>query len=1189
MVKTEDEMYDVSKYTETELFGILDLTGNPTDRELEAKILFLIKKYGTIQNDSGRKLSRFFRDIFDHFFESEEEEDGEGDEYYNDSIQITETYTNLNTSVADLIVQGSASVGNTNADAGTAGTAYTSSNGNVISGALTTANLNQTVDGNIVASQLSNIVNSLEKIPQNQNNIGLTRALDYSKDTLNPLLKQTVKRIISVDSQYREDHSTLSTDFTFNLSDPLKDVVSLKLYSIQIPYTWWTINANYGSNLIYLKGNSPGIDTGDYDISINITPGNYSPNDLVTTINNSLSLALLSQPDTSFGTTQINYNSNTSLCTFNLDIKKAYNESNYYLYFPNWTRPSEQTHNSIPSFLGFNSPVYYPFNIESAHILDLTTSNSASPTGSDYTNATYYIDNTNNYFTVLTYDGPTDYVSSTSTIDTSYQIFLSNDVVGIATRNQIVTDLSNQLATNNYLQGSSIVRTDILDPTLSDVSHSYYSLNVKLNRNTTNPRYNVKYVIIFPDETSITQNTSHKAVWTGTRSCFCFSNLINQPNNVVSEFSPVSDLSKNITFPQPLSIYLHCTNPDFINPINDYNISIPTNVQGYTYSSFISQINNSLVQVNNNTKTARNITGDFNLSTSIAYIDASSQINLQFDINKTFNQDMYMVDLSQSFLHLTMNLGQSYQDLSSTNVFQSSFNVSSSYKLTGTSLLCVTPSYMANGGNIQEAPYSVPLPNTVNSYTDSYGYYPSYQNLQNAINQQFSVFTYNGEKTLQGTNVALTYNTTNQKLDCTFTVVIQRVLTDKDYTIELIDPSATSTDDLVNSISSVWSNQLLFDASYLNTYPLTNALVGGTSYSRVTSSSITFNSINITNTNNYFYFKPIDNGVIAANNANDILIRIPNGQYKRSNIISAINSALNSSPSALTYGSQLGVIVVNNFEYTNFHIVINKIYTATDYNLVFYDPYSFVKCFSGISSIRNTTWDSTLGWTLGFRVSTVYNLSSTGATNNVTVDPVTKIVTVYGDTTVSTNLYNYFLICIDDYNLNHLNDGLVTVTMTDSDIPLPSYANRANYTCDPVTGAVVYNNAINNTTYNSLTQQQIYSLTQIANNQRNGTSAIKNNLTKSISSGPFVKDVFGIIPMKTTGLANGSVYVDFSGTLQNQERTYFGPVNIQRMSVKLVTDRGDVLDLNGSNWSFSLLCEQLYQQKPGNPNEKKSS
>jgi hypothetical protein len=83
---------------------------------------------------------------------------------------------------------------------------------------------------------------------------------------------------------------------------------------------------------------------------------------------------------------------------------------------------------------------------------------------------------------------------------------------------------------------------------------------------------------------------------------------------------------------------------------------------------------------------------------------------------------------------------------------------------------------------------------------------------------------------------------------------------------------------------------------------------------------------------------------------------------------------------------------------------------------------------------------------------------------------------------------------------------------------------------------------------------------------------------KSYSKGPFVKDIFGIIPIKTSGLQAGSTYVEFGGTLQNQERMYFGPVNIHRMTIRLLNDRGDLVDLNNTNWSFSLVCEQLYKQ-----------
>jgi hypothetical protein len=172
---------------------------------------------------------------------------------------------------------------------------------------------------------------------------------------------------------------------------------------------------------------------------------------------------------------------------------------------------------------------------------------------------------------------------------------------------------------------------------------------------------------------------------------------------------------------------------------------------------------------------------------------------------------------------------------------------------------------------------------------------------------------------------------------------------------------------------------------------------------------------------------------------------------------------------------------------------------------------------------------------------------------------------------------------LDDYNQNHLNDGLVTVTGGDTNVPLPSYAKKSNFVCDPVTGTMVYNTdeLVDN---KKLTQAQIYAIGQIANSQKSSSSNLTNSVSsKSYGSGPFVKDVFGLIPMKTAGLQNGSSYVEFGGTLQNQERSYFGPVNIHRMTVKLVNDRGDVVDLNGANWSFSLICEQLYKQKPSAP------
>ena len=65
-------VYDIDDYTDAELYEILDLV-NPTDRELEAKILMEIHKYENINTKSASKLAIFFDKIYNRFFESEDD------------------------------------------------------------------------------------------------------------------------------------------------------------------------------------------------------------------------------------------------------------------------------------------------------------------------------------------------------------------------------------------------------------------------------------------------------------------------------------------------------------------------------------------------------------------------------------------------------------------------------------------------------------------------------------------------------------------------------------------------------------------------------------------------------------------------------------------------------------------------------------------------------------------------------------------------------------------------------------------------------------------------------------------------------------------------------------------------------------------------------------------------------------
>ncbi len=1319
MNHTENQIYEVSKYTDKELFDILDLI-NPTDRELEAKIIFLYERYRNMQNKSGNELAKFFKDIYEHFFGLDEEDEAfevEGFEDYN-----TNDYTQEGEEEA--VVEDAQEEEDV------------------------TNEVTDTPEPAPVESEPAPTTSKKTKRSARPSSIGFTKALTVTPDKLNPTLNQTIKRIISIDSQYRDDKTTLSTEFTFNLSEPLRDVVSIKLYSIQVPRTWYTVSTNYGCNFFFLKGNAPGINDGNFDFKIDIPPGNYTAGTIITALNAKIQNLKTTYTDISFGETRLDYNPDNAIATISIDIKKHYDETSYYLYFPSWSSPktdastNDPTVNSryqtIPAFLGYNYDQYYTDILYSTPNLPLTTNTTEA--SYDEINGLYYIDETNNYFTIIKYIGPKEYVSGTSVEDLSFNITLS--LSGIVTRKILVDDLNYQLSNNEYLTESQIARTDVSNVLLNGYGNSFYELKIKFDRFTTNNIENSKTLIIFPEENS---SASYNKTWTGATSCFRFTALTNELNNIISETTIIDQQSGKYIITNNPYIYLKCIKPNYDVSQNDYKITISNSTAGYTLADYVSAINTAVVTENGNTIIAnpKNTLGDFNTNYMKGYIDTDSVYKFQVDFNRTFTQDMYymdikggllttLLDMSGDYLHgkliltanntlsdqngniytyvsvdngtytfqdtssntytffdkddeiirhisdfsynlpdttywykatsaytytgstitdiseniiydfvsnnteehtytfyngnydvsyinyedvtdnipdymntfisefvsttdgtTTVNLADltgdhsyEYFDLSGSGyVFYSSFNENTQYFIDSSYLLIATPS-LKNYGNQDAGIFKI---STDGLYTDyPTGIFKTYKEIENGINSLFENYTdSDGTKIFLGSSISITPNNTTERLDCSMTIVMRKTMTQTDYKIGFYDESydITSTD----YADSTWYNNLHIDSTYLCS---ANCALGGIdlgtidtlgkSYTKIVATEpVLVNSIQFTdNSNNIFYIKPYEYGVTTTKGENDIKFKIPAVEsdgitpikYTRDNLIKAINLEL--ANNELTYGSTISVIKTNNNEYTKIRLNINKYYYSADYNLVFYDQTSFMKCYTGVKSVTNTTWDTTIGWLIGFHDSTSYNLSLRG--------PRGSVVQLSGDTTVSVNLYNYFLICLDDFNQNHLNDGLVTVASNNTDISLPRYANRTKLTCDPVTNLLVYDATPDETTYNGLTQNQIRAITENANAKRQ--SSIISNAgdvsAKSYGSGPFVQDVFAYIPMKIAGLENGSVYVDYGGTLQNQERTYFGPVNLSRMKVKLVSDRGDVVNLNGSNWSFSLICEQLYQQKP---------
>ena len=59
MENKDEDLYDIDKYSDNDLFNMLDMN-NPSDRELEAKIVMTINKYEEMESDDAHNLKHFF-------------------------------------------------------------------------------------------------------------------------------------------------------------------------------------------------------------------------------------------------------------------------------------------------------------------------------------------------------------------------------------------------------------------------------------------------------------------------------------------------------------------------------------------------------------------------------------------------------------------------------------------------------------------------------------------------------------------------------------------------------------------------------------------------------------------------------------------------------------------------------------------------------------------------------------------------------------------------------------------------------------------------------------------------------------------------------------------------------------------------------------------------------------------------
>ena len=85
-----------------------------------------------------------------------------------------------------------------------------------------------------------------------------------------------------------------------------------------------------------------------------------------------------------------------------------------------------------------------------------------------------------------------------------------------------------------------------------------------------------------------------------------------------------------------------------------------------------------------------------------------------------------------------------------------------------------------------------------------------------------------------------------------------------------------------------------------------------------------------------------------------------------------------------------------------------------------------------------------------------------------------------------------------------------------------------------------------------------------------------NNHSQTIMS-PFQESAFNDTNILAKLPKNNNTYnYESGGLIYGFKRDYFGPVNISKIKVRLIDHFGEVIDLNNTDFSFTLKVEQLY-------------
>ena len=280
-----------------------------------------------------------------------------------------------------------------------------------------------------------------------QKKIGVANSyvIPVAQGTMNPVLRNTLTRIINIDSQFRQSafpytsdptSPTSATSFTVVLTEPLTNVTSLRLNSINIPYTWYAVDSAVGNNVMYVD-----LNTGVNGVhTITVANGNYTPEGLVAAVRRQIGLNSYLN-----GAIDISYNTLNGLCFFMNYTSRVISFTFYdaaMIYSgraAGGCRQSTKLNNSLGWLLGFRNSNYY----------DAVMTNGALPSGYNRDLNTFEV-----YGMVYMVLGVTEAMEAAADGGRSLASQVADSILGLYSDSNPANDMS---AGAGWIRGEAIV------------------------------------------------------------------------------------------------------------------------------------------------------------------------------------------------------------------------------------------------------------------------------------------------------------------------------------------------------------------------------------------------------------------------------------------------------------------------------------------------------------------------------------------------------------------------------------------------------------------------------------------------------------------------------------------------------------------------------------------------------------